>query len=89
VEQISWEPRAFLLHNFLSEEECDHLMAQANGTLRPSTVVDSKTGGSVSSTVRTSSGTWFPRAHTDVIRAIEDRIALVTMIPAGGRSSGL
>lgn len=27
VIQLSWRPRAFLYKNFLTEEECDHLMA--------------------------------------------------------------
>lgn len=26
VEQISWKPRAFVLKNFLSHEECDHFV---------------------------------------------------------------
>ena len=26
VEQISWEPRAFLFKKFLSDDECDHLV---------------------------------------------------------------
>uniref|UniRef100_A0A1D1ZRX9 procollagen-proline 4-dioxygenase n=1 Tax=Auxenochlorella protothecoides TaxID=3075 RepID=A0A1D1ZRX9_AUXPR len=82
VEQVSWEPRAFVFHNFLSDAECDHLMHKANSTLTPSTVVDSRTGGSMASTVRTSSGTWFSKGADDIIDAIEQRIALVTMIPA-------
>jgi prolyl 4-hydroxylase len=26
IETISWKPRAFIFHGFLSEEECDHLV---------------------------------------------------------------
>lgn len=26
IEQLSWKPRAFVVHNFLSDEECDHLI---------------------------------------------------------------
>lgn len=81
VEQISWEPRAWVFRGFLSEEECHHLMSKANRTMTPSTVVDSSTGGSMSSRVRTSSGTWFPRGADEVISDVEDRIALVSMIP--------
>ena len=26
MELISWKPRAYLYHNFLTEEECDHII---------------------------------------------------------------
>ncbi|KAL4452128.1 hypothetical protein ABPG75_007790 [Micractinium tetrahymenae] len=81
VEQVSWSPRAFLYHNFLSDEECEHLKALAKKRLTKSTVVDNKTGKSVDSTVRTSSGTFLTRGEDEVVRAIEKRISLITMIP--------
>ena len=81
IEQLSWEPRAYLLHNFLSEEECDHLIQLGTPSLRKSSVVDSKTGGSFDSDVRTSSGTFLSRHQDDVVSAIEKRIAHVTLIP--------
>lgn len=81
VEQISWSPRAFVYHNFLSDEECEHLKALAKKRLTKSTVVDNKTGKSVDSTVRTSSGTFLARGEDEVVKAIEKRISLVTMIP--------
>lgn len=81
IEQISWEPRAYLLHNFLSDEECDHLIGLGKPSLRKSSVVDSKTGGSVDSDVRTSSGTFLMHHQDDIVTAIENRIATVTMIP--------
>lgn len=81
VEQISWEPRAFLFHNFLSEEECDHLIHLAEGRLKKSTVVDSTTGSSVDSDVRTSSGTFLNHHEDEVITRIEKRLGHVTMIP--------
>jgi prolyl 4-hydroxylase len=81
VEQISWRPRAFLYHNFLSDEECDHLMALGEGHMRKSTVVDSTTGGSVDSQVRTSSGTFLASHQDEVVERIEKRLAHVSMIP--------
>lgn len=81
IEQVSWEPRAFVLHNFLSEEECDHLIELGKPRLMKSTVVDSDTGGSVDSEVRTSSGTFLSHHQDDVVSAIEERIATVTMLP--------
>ncbi|KAG8481264.1 hypothetical protein CXB51_026037 [Gossypium anomalum] len=55
-EIISWSPRIIVLHNFLSNEECDYLRAIARPRLQVSTVVDVKTGKGIKSNVRTSSG---------------------------------
>lgn len=81
MEQVSWEPRAFLFHKFLSDDECDHLIGLAEGSLKKSTVVDSKTGGSVDSDVRTSKGMFLAARQDDVVARIEKRISLITMIP--------
>lgn len=81
VEVLSWRPRAYLFHNFLSKEECEHLKAIANGTMHKSKVADSTTGVSVDSSVRTSTGTFLTRGQDAVVNAIEHRIASVTMIP--------
>lgn len=83
VYQLSAEPRAFLYKNFVSEEECDFLIAHSKSKLQASTVVDNKTGKSVPSTVRTSYGTHFEKGENGVVRAIEQRIADVTMLPVG------
>ena len=83
VEQVSWRPRAFLFHNFLTDEECEHMKGLARANLVASTVVDSKTGKQLNSSVRTSSGTFLKRGEDEVVRRIEKRISLVTMIPEG------
>ncbi|KAK8681531.1 hypothetical protein V6N13_053933 [Hibiscus sabdariffa] len=44
TEIISWEPRAFLYHNFLSKEECEYLIKIAKPFMKKSSVVDTKTG---------------------------------------------
>ncbi|XP_078448231.1 putative prolyl 4-hydroxylase 3 isoform X2 [Wolffia australiana] len=82
TEIVSWEPRAFVFHNFLSAEECDYLIETAKPHMVKSMVVDSKTGNSVDSSVRTSSGAFLSRGQDRVIRAIEKRIADFTFIPA-------
>ncbi|XP_064996826.1 probable prolyl 4-hydroxylase 3 isoform X2 [Musa acuminata AAA Group] len=64
TEVISWEPRAFVYHNFLK-----------------SSVVDSTTGKSKDSRVRTSTGMFLPRGQDKIIRAIEKRISDYTFIP--------
>ncbi|PAN46657.1 hypothetical protein PAHAL_9G202200 [Panicum hallii] len=81
TEVLSWEPRAFVYHNFLSKEECDYLISLAKPHMKKSTVVDSATGGSKDSRVRTSSGMFLRRGQDKIIRTIEKRIADYTFIP--------
>jgi prolyl 4-hydroxylase len=78
---LSWEPRAFLLKGFLSDEECDHLIKKSENHMQKSTVVDSATGKSKDSDVRTSLGSYFPRGHDSIIKTIENRVAQVSMLP--------
>ncbi|KAL5780767.1 hypothetical protein ACOSQ2_011504 [Xanthoceras sorbifolium] len=81
TEIVAWEPRAFVYHNFLSKEECEYLINLATPHMTKSTVVDSKTGQSVDSRVRTSSGMFLRRGQDKMIRNIEKRIADFTFIP--------
>ncbi|XP_020574544.1 probable prolyl 4-hydroxylase 3 [Phalaenopsis equestris] len=81
TELLSWEPRAFIYHNFLSKEECEHLIELAKPHMAKSTVVDSTTGKSKDSRVRTSSGMFLSRGKDQIIKAIEKRIADFTFIP--------
>ncbi|XP_044475783.1 probable prolyl 4-hydroxylase 3 [Mangifera indica] len=81
TEVISWEPRAFIYHNFLSKAECDYLINLAKPHMVASAVVDSETGQSKHSRVRTSSGMFLRRGQDKIIRNIEKRIADFTFIP--------
>ncbi|XP_057866503.1 probable prolyl 4-hydroxylase 3 [Cryptomeria japonica] len=81
VEVLSWEPRAFLYHNFLAKDECEYLINIAKPHMVKSMVVDSKTGGSMDSNVRTSSGWFLNRGQDKIIRRIEKRIADFSHIP--------
>nr|XP_043606378.1 probable prolyl 4-hydroxylase 10 [Erigeron canadensis] len=81
VEVISWEPRAVVYHNFLSQDECEHLINLAKPHMEKSTVVDNETGKSKDSRVRTSSGTFLARGYDETIKAIEKRIADFTFLP--------
>lgn len=74
-------PRAFLYKNFLTPEECDHLIDKALPHLQPATVVDNESGDSYSSSVRTSSNTFFQVGEDEIIASIEKRIASITHIP--------
>mmetsp|Transcript_21409 Transcript_21409/g.53924 ORF Transcript_21409/g.53924 Transcript_21409/m.53924 type:complete len:346 (+) Transcript_21409:422-1459(+) len=80
IETVSWEPRAFVFHNFLSEEECDHIVELADPVMERSTVVGAG-GKGVQDGIRTSSGTFIPRKVDDVITSVEERIARYTHIP--------
>eukprot|EP00198_Chlamydomonas_reinhardtii_P009252 XP_001698589.1 predicted protein [Chlamydomonas reinhardtii] len=81
IETISWSPRAFIYHNFLSEAECDHLTDIGNKRVSRSLVVDSKTGQSKLDDIRTSYGAAFGRGEDPVIAAVEERIAEWTHLP--------
>ncbi|CAK8561889.1 unnamed protein product [Lathyrus sativus] len=81
VEIISWEPRAFLYHHFLTKEECEHLINIAKPNMHKSAVADSKTGKKLNSSVRTSSGTFIARGYDKIVKRIEKRIADFTFIP--------
>ena len=61
IEMISWSPKAALFKGLLTDEECDYLIKRATPKMEKSTVVDSSTGGSVPSEIRTSSGMFFSR----------------------------
>ncbi|XWS09309.1 hypothetical protein CRYUN_Cryun40dG0074400 [Craigia yunnanensis] len=83
-EIISWSPRIIVLHNFLSNEECDYLIAISRPRLQISTVVDAKTGKGIKSNVRTSSGMFLSPTERKypMIQAIEKRISVFSQIPA-------
>ena len=57
IETISWKPRAYIIHNFLSDEECDHLIRVSNTSIKRSTVGYHD----AENNIRTSSGTFLRR----------------------------
>lgn len=79
--QVSWKPRAFLLEGFLTDEECEHLINLALPSITKSSVVNSETGDSFDSQVRTSQGMFLRKSQDEVIARIERRIATVTHMP--------
>ncbi|CAA7399267.1 unnamed protein product [Spirodela intermedia] len=81
VTQLSWNPRAFLYHGFLSDAECDHLVKLAKDKLEKSMVADNDSGESVMSEVRTSSGMFLSKNQDEVVTRIERRIASWTFLP--------
>lgn len=81
VEPISWTPRAFLHHGFLSLEECEHIKELARPRLERSQVVDVATGASRTDDVRTSSGMFLDMAETPTVAAVEARVAAWAGVP--------
>lgn len=68
-------PRVVVLGDFLSEAECDELMALARLRLARSETVVNETGGSEVNQARTSDGMFFGRAENELCERIERRIA--------------
>uniref|UniRef100_A0A7N0TNF6 procollagen-proline 4-dioxygenase n=1 Tax=Kalanchoe fedtschenkoi TaxID=63787 RepID=A0A7N0TNF6_KALFE len=64
-----------------TKAECEYLINLAKPHMEKSTVVDSETGKSKDSRVRTSSGTFLVRGRDKTIRDIEKRIADFTFVP--------
>ena len=79
IEALSWDPRAFLYHNFLSKEEAKHLVDLGEPRVTRSTVVGGQTGRV--SDIRTSFGTFIPKKYDEVLEKIEDRCAVFSGIP--------
>ncbi|KAG6430567.1 hypothetical protein SASPL_108637 [Salvia splendens] len=64
-----------------SKEECEYLISIAQPHMEKSTVVDTETGKSRDSRVRTSYGTFLTRGRDKIVQRIEKRIADFTFLP--------
>ncbi len=82
------QPRAMLFGSFLSDDECDALMALSLPRLARSETVQNDTGGSEVNAARTSDGMFFERGEAPLIERIEQRIAALLHWPAD-RGEGL
>jgi prolyl 4-hydroxylase len=74
VLQSMFNPRIVVFSNFLSDEECDELIALARPKLARSLTVEAKTGGEEINADRTSSGMFFQRGENELVKRIEERI---------------
>jgi prolyl 4-hydroxylase len=68
-------PRVIVLSGFMSDQECDQIIALAGPRMARSETVDNQTGGSEVNVARTSRGMFFERGETGVIERVERRIA--------------
>jgi len=83
IERVSWEPRVFVYHNFLSPAECEQIIALGGQDVSRSLVVASK-GQSAESEWRTSKGVFLTRQYMEkspLLRTVEKRIAEWTQLP--------
>jgi len=81
VQVLSWRPRAFVYHNFLSRDEVRHILKLSSIQMKRSMVVGPNDTGVVDS-IRTSAGTFLMRNQDSVITAIEERLAVWSQLPA-------
>ncbi len=75
------QPRVVVLGNLLSAEECDALIAAAQPRMARSLTVQTQTGGEEVNPDRTSSGMFFNRGESELIRRVEARIARLVNWP--------
>ena len=81
-ERLSLDPDIRVVRKLLSDDECGYLIVAAQPALRPSFVVDPRTGGHMPHPVRTSSGMNFdPTSEDLVVRSINERLAAATGTP--------
>jgi len=74
-------PRVLVLGGFLSDAECDQMVALAKPRMQRSETVDNLTGGSEVNVARTSRGMFFERGETGVVDRVEKRIAALLNWP--------
>lgn len=73
----------YYLTGFLTDTECESLIAQAQANLSKSTVVDETGLGDILTPSRSSKGASLGRGSSPLVQGIESRIARLTSIPAG------
>lgn len=74
-------PRIVVFGDFLSEQECEGLKAEASVRLARSETVQTATGGSEVNEARTSQGMFFQRGESELCQRIEARIAALVNWP--------
>ncbi|CAI5525628.1 unnamed protein product [Closterium sp. Naga37s-1] len=86
IVRLSWKPRAWIYKQFLSHEECDHIIELARPNMTRSEVVADNDTEEIDP-IRTSYGTFLETAQDDVIKRIEDRLATWTFLPPENQES--
>ncbi len=74
-------PSIIVFGNVLSDEECDTLIAAAKPRMSRSLTVATKTGGEELNADRTSNGMFFKRDENEVVKTLEQRLAVLANWP--------
>lgn len=81
INQLCSRPRLYLIKNFLTDEECEHLIGKAIPQKKPCWVVDSTDGATSVQDCRSSSFAYFWIHEDPIISAVEQKIARLTNTP--------
>jgi prolyl 4-hydroxylase len=81
VLQTMADPRIVVFGDLLANDECDELIRQARPRMARSLTVDMQSGGTQLHDARTSSGMFFQRGETELLRTIEARITKLVAWP--------
>ena len=81
LETMALQPLVLSVTNFLSQEECDHVIGQSEPHMAPSQVsFMDKDKGKTNEEFRTSSNYFLP-ARTPLLRSLDERVAKLTCVP--------
>eukprot|EP01026_Neomeris_dumetosa_P051089 TRINITY_DN448_c0_g2_i2.p1 TRINITY_DN448_c0_g2~~TRINITY_DN448_c0_g2_i2.p1 ORF type:complete len:438 (-),score=29.18 TRINITY_DN448_c0_g2_i2:167-1396(-) len=81
IELLSWKPRAFLYHNFISHDHADHLILLASKRMERSQVAPDDDSSAIESS-RTSFNVFLPMFHDDIVKHTQYKMANWTGFPA-------
>ncbi len=85
IEKLSDTPLAYLYRNFLTEQECDHLVTVGEPHLTRSTVVgdekNTNENDGLTNDVRTSFGTFIPKNYDETFFGVEQRVSRFSNLP--------
>ena len=70
LEQLSWRPVSYIMHNILTPEECGHIKRVAEPKMEKSMVIDSTTGKTADDPIRTSWQTFLSPSDDKLVRPI-------------------
>ena len=86
METVSWSPRAAIVHNFLTDDECSHLIDLRKDSVARSKVIFAD-GTQRPRKTRTSSSAWLDYYESKIIYSVREKVALLTGLPGSLQES--
>ena len=80
METVSWSPRAAIVHNFLTDDECSHLIDLRKDNVTEFVVV-LEDGTKGPSNKRTGTGALLDYYESKIIYSVREKVALLTGLP--------